>query len=233
MKVLIIGATGHVGASAVTNLSPRHHVTAVSRTTNPGVDLLEPRSIELLFRAVGEVDAVVSAFGSVPFRAAGDLDRADVVAGFTGKVLSQIDLIRIGLSHVRSRGSFTLTTGVVGREVIATGSVAAMANGAVEAWVRSAARELPRHSGQRRQSNGPRGGHWLSRRFPGIRPGAFIGRGHGLPKVSGRGRVRASFRCRLTPGAVCRRDASSANTTPPSRGWLGRRRTTRGAAPPS
>lgn len=144
MKVLIIGATGHVGASAVTNLSPRHQVTAVSRTTNPGVDLLEPRSIERLFRVVGEVDAVVSAFGSVPFRAAGDLDRADVVAGFTGKVLSQIDLIRIGLSHVRSRGSFTLTTGVVGREVIATGSVAAMANGAVEAWVRSAARELPR-----------------------------------------------------------------------------------------
>ena len=64
---------------------------------------------------------------SVPFKPLEQLERADCLAGLTGKTL----------------GSFTLTTGVVGRETIRTGA-AAMANGALEYFVPAASAELPR-----------------------------------------------------------------------------------------
>lgn len=86
----------------------------------------------------------VSAFGSAPFMPAPDLTTADLSAAFEGKVLSQLNLVRVGLDHVADRGSITLTTGVLAREAVPTGAAAAMANGAVESFVMAAAGELPR-----------------------------------------------------------------------------------------
>lgn len=59
-------------------------------------------------------------------------------------MLSQLNLVRIGLPFVRDGGSFTLTTGILAREPLPAGSAAAMANGAVESFVISAAGEMPR-----------------------------------------------------------------------------------------
>jgi NAD(P)-dependent dehydrogenase (short-subunit alcohol dehydrogenase family) len=143
MKILIIGSTGHVGTAAVRGLQGNEIVHA-SRSSQPSVDVTDPSSIERLFDEIGDVDAVVSTLGSVPFRVLGELTREDYLAGFVGKVLSQIDLVRIGSPHVRDGGSFTLTSGVLARSAIATGAAASMANGAVEAFVLAAARELPR-----------------------------------------------------------------------------------------
>jgi NAD(P)-dependent dehydrogenase (short-subunit alcohol dehydrogenase family) len=144
LRVLVIGANGHVGSAAVDALRPRHDVVGVGRSTNPAVDATDPASIGRLFEAVGEVDAIVSAIGSAPFKPLADLSRDDYLAAFTGKVLSQLDIVRIGMSHVRDGGSITLTTGVLAREPIATGAAAAVANGAIEAFVMAAAAELPR-----------------------------------------------------------------------------------------
>lgn len=144
MKVLVIGANGHVGSSAVEALEARHEVIGVGRSTEPAVDAADPVSIERLFATVGDVDAVISAIGSVPFRPLGDLTRDDYAAGFRGKVLSQLDVVRIGTRHLRDGGSFTLTTGILAREPIHTGAAAAMANGAIEAFVMAAAAEMPR-----------------------------------------------------------------------------------------
>ena len=47
-----------------------------------------------------------------------------------------------GTSRIAPRGSFTLITGVLGREPILTGSAAALANGAVESFVLAAALEI-------------------------------------------------------------------------------------------
>lgn len=144
MKVLVIGANGHVGSAAVDALRPRHEVIGVGRSTEPSVDATDAASIERLFEAVGHVDAVVSAIGSVPFKPLADLARSDYLAGFQGKVLSQLDVVRIGTPYLRDGGSFTLTTGILAREPIHTGAAAAMANGAIEAFVMAAAAELPR-----------------------------------------------------------------------------------------
>lgn len=143
-KVLVIGASGAVGSAAVKALAKQHEVIEVTRNTTPSVDLDDPASIEALFAEVGEVDAIVSAAGHVPFKHLSELTRDDYITGFFGKTLSQLDLVRIGTPFVRDGGSITLTTGITAREAIATGSAAAMASGALEAWVITAAREMPR-----------------------------------------------------------------------------------------
>ena len=144
MRILIVGASGHVGSAASAALESKHEVVGVSRSTDPSIDLLQPASIERVFEQLGRFDAVISAFGSAPFKAAPDLTPEDLTAAFEGKVLSQLNLVRIALEHVTDGGSITLTTGILAREPIPTGSAAAMANGAVESFVMSAAGELPR-----------------------------------------------------------------------------------------
>ncbi|MCI0688049.1 MAG: hypothetical protein L0Y54_12540 [Sporichthyaceae bacterium] len=81
--------------------------------------------------------------GSVPWRPLTDLGYDDFAAGVTGKVLSQVELVRQGTTHLPETGSFTLITGIAAREAVLTGSVAALANGAIESFVRAAAIELP------------------------------------------------------------------------------------------
>lgn len=143
MKILIIGATGQVGRTAVEALDG-HEIVSASRNGDPAVDVTDPSSIERLFAAVGQVDAVIVAVGEVPFRPLGDLGRDDYESAFRGKVLSQLDVVRIGTSYVRDGGSITLTSGILAREPIATGAAASLANGAIESFVLAAATELPR-----------------------------------------------------------------------------------------
>lgn len=144
MRILLIGASGHIGQAAHAALGERHEVVAVSRSTSPYVDTTDEASIEALFADVGEVDAVIVAVGSVPFKPLDALTRDDYRAAFLGKVLSQLDVVRIGTPFLRDGGSFTLTTGILAREAIATGAAASMANGALESFVIGAAVELPR-----------------------------------------------------------------------------------------
>jgi len=144
MKVLVIGS-GHVGGAAVEALQARdHEVIVASRTGDPSVDAREPGSVEALFAAVGTVDAIVAALGSAPFKPLAELTREDYIAGLFGKVVTQLDIARIGTPYLSDGGSITLTTGVLAREPIRTGAASTLANGALEAYVMAAAVELPR-----------------------------------------------------------------------------------------
>lgn len=145
MKALVIGATGSIGGGGAATLDVRgHEVVRASRSGEQSVDVTDPASIRSLFERVGPVDAVVVAVGSVPFKPLTDLDRDDYLAAFTGKTLAQLDVLRVALDHVTDGGSITLTSGVLAREPIATGAAAAMANGALESFVITAAAEAPR-----------------------------------------------------------------------------------------
>lgn len=145
MKALVIGATGSIGGVVATTLEERgHEVVRAARTTGERVDVTDPSSVKELFARVGSVDAVVVAVGSVPFKPLGELNRDDYVAAFTGKTLAQLDVVREALGAVADGGSITLTSGVLAREPIATGAAAALANGALESFVITAAAEAPR-----------------------------------------------------------------------------------------
>ena len=145
MKILVIGATGNIGKVVASTLDERgHDVIRASRNAEFAVDITEPASIKALFEKVGEVDAVVVASGSVPFKPLMSLERDDYVKGFMSKTLGQIEVVRQGLLHMSDGGSITLTTGVLAREPIATGAAAAMANGALESFIVTAGAEAPR-----------------------------------------------------------------------------------------
>ncbi|MFB9908851.1 short chain dehydrogenase [Allokutzneria oryzae] len=144
MRILLIGATGTLGAAVHKALAGRgHEVRTVGRSAGDlRHDITDPAGVTALYEAAGPVDAVVSAAGDVPFKPLAELSPEDYLAAFHGKVLSQVDLVRQGIRHVAERGSFTLITGVLSREPIPTGAAASLANGAVEAFVRAAAIEI-------------------------------------------------------------------------------------------
>lgn len=145
LKVLLIGAGGTLGRAVHTALRERGHevVTASREGADVRVDITDPESVRAMYEAVGPVDAVACAAGSVPWRPLGELTTADVRAGLEGKAVSQIELVRQGAPRLPAHASYTLITGILAREPLLTGSVASLANGAVEAFVRAAAIELP------------------------------------------------------------------------------------------
>jgi NAD(P)-dependent dehydrogenase (short-subunit alcohol dehydrogenase family) len=87
---------------------------------------------------------VIAATGKVPFKSISELTLEDYRAGIADKVLGQIELVRRGIEFVNDGGSFTLTTGILARAAIPTGTVASVANGALESFVMAAAIEMPR-----------------------------------------------------------------------------------------
>lgn len=145
MRVLVIGATGSVGGAAANALSARgHEVLRASRNSELAVDITDPSSIHDMFVRTGPIDGVIVASGSVPFKPLLELDSNDYLSGFLSKTLSQIEVTRQALHYVAEGGSITLTTGALAREPIATGAAAAMANGALESYVITAAAEAAR-----------------------------------------------------------------------------------------
>ncbi|MGW3117788.1 short chain dehydrogenase [Streptomyces sp. NPDC001107] len=144
MKILLIGATGTLGAALHKTFDTRgHDVLTVGRSGGDlRHDITDPAQVTEVYDRAGRVDAVVSAVGHVPYKPVAELTPEDYLAAFHGKVLSQIDLVCQGIPRIAERGSFTLITGVLAREPIPTGSAASMANGALEAFVRAAAIEI-------------------------------------------------------------------------------------------
>ena len=144
MKVLLVGATGRLGAAVDKALTGRgHQVVTVGRTGGDiRADVADPEQTARVFARVSDVDAVASAAGDVPYKRVVDMTPEDYLSAYRGKVAAQIELVRQGTRHVAERGSFTLITGVLAQEPIVTGSAAAMVNGAVESFVRAAAIEI-------------------------------------------------------------------------------------------
>jgi NAD(P)-dependent dehydrogenase (short-subunit alcohol dehydrogenase family) len=144
MKILHVGATGTIGNAVSAALRDRgHEVLGAHRSSDQlPVDLTNPESIGALIASVGPIDGVVATVGSTPFGPWTDLGREELLKGLSDKFLGQVELVRQATQVVRPGGSFTLTTGILGREPIRGGSVAAAANGALEAWVRASAGEL-------------------------------------------------------------------------------------------
>ena len=144
MRILLVGATGRLGTAVGEALAGRgHQVVTVGRTAGDiRADLADPDKTARVFAEAGDLDAVASAAGDVPYRRIADMTPEDYLRAYRGKVATQVELVRQGTRQVAERGSFTLIAGVLNRDPIVTGSAAAMANGAVESFVRAAAIEI-------------------------------------------------------------------------------------------
>ena len=145
MKVVIVGAAGTVGKTAVSALSNRHEIIRVGRTSGDvQMDIEDRDSIRAMYQQVGKVDAVVSAVGQVHFGPVDEMTSAQFMTGIHLKLLPQVNLVLEGIAYVTDGGSFTLTSGVTNRDPIQGGSCAAATNGALDGFVTGAAVDMPR-----------------------------------------------------------------------------------------
>lgn len=145
MKIIIVGAAGTVGRTAVEALSSRHEIISVGRTSGEvQMDIEDVESIRAMYRHVGKIDAVVSAVGHVHFGPVHEMTGNQFMGGMLGKVLPQVNLVLEGFDYMNDGGSFTVTSGVTNRDPIPGGSCAAAANGALDGFVKGAAVDMRR-----------------------------------------------------------------------------------------
>lgn len=145
MKIVVIGANGTIGKAVVAELNPRHDIISAGRkNVDIQVDITEKASISNFYKKIKDIDAVILATGKVHFGALEEMDTADYGIGLTNKLMGQVNVVLAGLKYVNEQASFTLTSGILNRDPIRYGSSAAMINGALNGFVKSAAIEMPR-----------------------------------------------------------------------------------------
>jgi NAD(P)-dependent dehydrogenase (short-subunit alcohol dehydrogenase family) len=145
MRILVAGASGAVGKAAISGFSKGHEIIKASRSAGDvKVDVMDEVSVAAMFKAVGNVDAVVACTGHSHFGPVDKMTPRQFLDGLKDKVMGQINLVLLGLPYVNDGGSITLTSGIVSRDPIRQGSNAAACDGSLDAFVIGAAIEMPR-----------------------------------------------------------------------------------------
>ena len=150
LRILIVGASGVLGRAVVSELGARHEIIAAgSKSGDVRIDIADPASIVAGLKAAGPLDAVACAAGAVNFAPLSAFTPAGVQdsaygLGLANKLMGQVNLTLAARDCLSDGGSITLITGILADQPIAQGSSASMVNGAIEAFARAAAIELPR-----------------------------------------------------------------------------------------
>lgn len=145
MKIIIVGATGTLGSYAAKALEADHELIQVGYSDGDyRVDISDVSSIRALYANIGQFDALIATTGKTPFKPIADLNGDDLLVGINNKLMGQMNLVLEGLPYIREQGSFTLTSGILNGEPIKGAAPAAMVNGAIEGFVRSAAVDMPK-----------------------------------------------------------------------------------------
>jgi NAD(P)-dependent dehydrogenase (short-subunit alcohol dehydrogenase family) len=150
LRILLIGASGELGRAVVAELGGRHEIiSAGSKSGDVRIDISDPASIVAGLAAAGPLDAVACAAGAVNFHPLSAISVASIAEssyglGLVNKLMGQVNLTLAARDALREGGSITLIAGVLSRDPIFAGSSASMVNGAIEAFARAAAIELPR-----------------------------------------------------------------------------------------
>ncbi len=145
MRILLIGAGGTVGSAVARELESRHDIVRMGRASgDQHVDISDSASIRAMFERAGSFDALVCAAGNVNFVPLADMSEDDLTLGLQDKLMGQVNLVLIGQQYANDGASFTLTSGILSEEPIRSGVSASLVNGAIDAFVRAAAIELPR-----------------------------------------------------------------------------------------
>jgi len=147
MKIIVIGATGTIGAKVTQALAANgHEVVSVARTSREiRVNLDEPATVRAMFDKIRDADAVISCAGNAVFKPFAQLTDADYELGLRSKLMGQVSLARIAKDHLRDGGSITLTTGILAMHPMPGSVSVSMVNAGLEGFVRAVALELPRN----------------------------------------------------------------------------------------
>ena len=145
MKIILIGASGTIGRHIHETLTKKHHVYRASRESGDlKVDIASAESIELMYKSVADIDAVICAAGGAKFGAFRELTEDDFYVGIKNKMMGQVNLVRIGQNYLNDGGSFTLTTGILAEDPIVGSTAVTLLNAGLNGFVLAAAQELGR-----------------------------------------------------------------------------------------
>lgn len=145
MKIIVVGGTGTIGKAVVAELAKRHTVIAAGYTQGDvKVDMKDIKSVENMYKSIGQFDAVVSTVGKVHFGDFAEMTPDQYFIGLNDKLMGQVNLVLAGLPFIADKGSFTLTSGILDADPIRYGSSASMVNGAINSFVNAASIEMPR-----------------------------------------------------------------------------------------
>src|SRR5229473_4776652 len=146
MKIILIGANGKIGELVQKALAGAGHeiVKVGHKSGDFRVEIENRESVRKLCQAVGSFDAVAIAAGAVAFAPLSELTAEKWRFSLGSKLMGQINLVQEAIPFINEKGSFTLVSGVLNDEPIFAGVAASTVSGALEAFVRAAAVELPK-----------------------------------------------------------------------------------------
>lgn len=144
MRIVVVGAGGTIGSAVTDLLSQHHEIVRASRSGEVRVDITDPSSIRAMYGTVGPVDAVVSCAGGGAMKSLTELTDENFEETLHNKVMGQVNLVRLGFDAMNDGGVFILTSGIFSQKPMPGVTDMALANGAIESFVRGAALDLPR-----------------------------------------------------------------------------------------
>jgi nucleoside-diphosphate-sugar epimerase len=106
LRILLVGASGTLGRAVAAELAQRHEVIAAGRRSGSiQIDLTDVDSILRGLKQAGELDAVISAAGSVTFAPLADFKPAPYgeslhTLGIADKLLGQVNLALAARDHL-------------------------------------------------------------------------------------------------------------------------------------
>lgn len=144
--IIVIGANGKIGQAAMKGLG-KHRVITASRSgdgCDHQVDITDKTSLHALFTKVGKFDAVVSAAGHCEYAPFESMTDDQWQATIQSKLVGQMNIVKVGLDHIKDGGSFTLISGILDLKPMPQGIADATTSGAIDTFVKCVAFELPR-----------------------------------------------------------------------------------------
>jgi len=143
MKILIIGGNGTIGRKVSSHLNEKHEVLIAGRTRGDyKVDLTDINSIRSLLASIPSLDSIICIAGEAKWDDFKDLSEEDYYIGIRSKLMGQVNLVRIGQDYLKSKGSITLSTGILADDPVIKTTSAAMVNGGLHSFVKAVALEI-------------------------------------------------------------------------------------------
>jgi len=143
MKILIIGGNGTIGRKVSSYLNEKHDVLIAGRSSGDySVDLTDVDSIRSLLASIPSLDSIVCIAGEAKWDDFKDLSEEDFYIGIRSKLMGQVNLVRVGQDYLKSKGSITLSTGILADDPVVKTTSAAMVNGALHSFVKAVALEI-------------------------------------------------------------------------------------------
>lgn len=143
MKILIIGGHGTIGKHVVSRLNEKHEVLIAGRNSGDFlVDIKKADSIRALLDSIPSLDSIICIAGEAKWDDFKDLSEEDYYIGIRSKLMGQVNLVRIGQDYLKSKGSITLSTGILADDPVVKTTSAAMVNGALHSFVKAVALEI-------------------------------------------------------------------------------------------